>query len=63
MRAALETFRGSDAFDLDIIELDSHRELEGRFGEFVPVLLDGDTEICHYFLDREKLAAHLAAVR
>ena len=29
--------------------------LEEKYNELVPVLLHGQTEICHYFLDEEKL--------
>ena len=33
--------------------------LEEKYNELVPVLLDGDEEICHWFLDEEKLKAWL----
>jgi hypothetical protein len=62
MQSALENLQGGLAFGLEVIDLDAHPAMEGRYGELVPVLLDGDAEICHYFLDREKLAAHLASV-
>jgi hypothetical protein len=59
MRAALESIQGGLPFSLDIVDVDAHPELEARYGEWVPVLLDGEMEICHYFLDQAKLVAHL----
>jgi hypothetical protein len=60
MKAALQTMQGGLPFEFKVIDIDEHADLEARYGELVPVLLDGDTEICHYFLDAEKLKAHLA---
>ena len=34
--------------------------LETKWGDKVPVLLDGESEICHYFLAPDQLALHLA---
>lgn len=61
--AALEQFRGrfSFAFEIEVIDIDAHPALEEKWGDKVPVLLDGETEICHYFLDPEALHAHLNA--
>lgn len=59
MQTALESIQGGLSFNLDIVDVDDHPELEARYGELVPVLLDGEVEICHYFLDQAKLAAHL----
>ena len=51
--AALEDFRGrfSLTIDIDVIDIDQHENLEALWGEKVPVLLDGNHEICHYFFD------------
>ncbi len=59
--AALEQFRGrfSSAFDIEVVDIDAHPALEERWGDKVPVLLDADTEICHYFFDEPALARHL----
>ena len=59
MQTALETLQGGLSFSVDVIDVDAHPELEARYGELVPVLLDGDREICHYFLDAAKLTAHM----
>jgi hypothetical protein len=61
MKAALQTLQGGLPFEIEVVDVDDHPALEERYGELVPVLLDGDTEICHYFLDAEKLKAHLSA--
>jgi thioredoxin reductase (NADPH) len=37
--------------------------LETRYGEWVPVLMAGEEEICHYHLDPDKLRAYLAEKR
>jgi thioredoxin reductase (NADPH) len=57
MIAALENFRGrfSLAFEVEVIDIDQHPALERRWGDKVPVLLDAEQEICHYFLDEAAL--------
>jgi thioredoxin reductase (NADPH) len=47
-------------FALAVIAIDRSAALEARYGELVPVLVHGDTEICHYFLDHAALATLLA---
>lgn len=42
-------------FTLQVIDIESDPVLEERFGEKVPVLMDGKQEICHYFLDEKAL--------
>ena len=59
--AALEDFRRrvGPAFDIKVVDIDHDDDLEGLYGDKVPVLLDGDVEICHYFMNEDALAAHL----
>ena len=61
MIAALQELRGSsfEDFDVDVVDVDQFPLLERKWGEKVPVLLSGDVEICHYFLDQDLLASHL----
>jgi hypothetical protein len=44
-------------------DVDADPALEGRYGDLVPVLIDGDAaegrEICHYVLDRARTLAAL----
>ena len=62
MIAALENLRGrfSSPFEVDVMDIDRFPELEAKWGDKVPVLLDGDLEICHYFLDLAALDKHLS---
>ena len=62
MIAALEDFRGrfSLPLEIDVIDIDRHPSLEATWGDKVPVLLAGDQEICHYFLDEAALQNRLA---
>ena len=61
MIAALQELRGSsfEDFDVDVVDIDQFPSLERKWGEKVPVLLCGDVEICHYFLDQDLLSSHL----
>ncbi len=61
--AALEQFQGRYAFEIEVIDVDRHPRLEEKWGDKVPVLLDGDREICHYFLDFEAVDARLARMK
>ena len=63
MVAALEALRPVHGFDLVVIDVDENEALERRFGERVPVLLAGERELCHYFLDPAALDAYLAEIR
>ena len=61
MIVALQTMQGHliDGYVVDVIDVDQHPALEAKWGDKVPVLLDGDEEICHYFLDQDRLRLHL----
>jgi hypothetical protein len=61
--AALKQFQGRYDFEIDVVDVDRHPALEERWGEKVPVLLDGELEICHYLLDVDALDARLARMK
>ena len=61
--AALKQFQGRYSFEIEVIDVDRDPRLEEKWGDKVPVLLDGDREICHYFLDYEAVDARLARMR
>ena len=63
MIAELEKFRGHHDFTIDVVDVDREPALEEKWGDKVPVLLDGDREICHYFLDPEALEARLGRMK
>jgi hypothetical protein len=64
MRAAVLPMLGQYGVELLEVDIDAHPALEARFGELVPVLLDGDTErgreLCHHFLDVRRVLAALS---
>ena len=57
MLAQLQPLRQQYGFDIQVVDVDADPELEARYNELVPVLMDGDTQICHWHLDEAKLAA------
>lgn len=63
MLAALETLRGEFDFDIESLDVDANPEWVKRFDELVPVLMLGDEEICHYFLDTAKVREVLSRFR
>ncbi|MCC7080180.1 MAG: glutaredoxin family protein [Burkholderiales bacterium] len=63
MLAALAPVAAEFGFTVDIVDVDTTRELDERYGERVPLLAHGDTELCHYFLDRAAVTAYLTAFR
>lgn len=62
MLAALRSRLGAD-LPVTIVDVDGDPALEARYGEHVPVLFSGETEICRHRLDAAKLTACLSAIR
>ena len=61
MVAALQRVQVQLGFELDVLDVDADPDLERRFGERVPVLVDSQGgEICHYWLNEDALRRHLA---
>jgi hypothetical protein len=60
MEAHLARLGAEGLFTLAIIDLEDHPELESRYGEWVPVLMAGANELCHYHLDEAALRDWLA---
>ena len=42
-------------FEFAVVDVDSSDELAQRYGEYVPVVMQGETRICQYFLDQTAL--------
>lgn len=65
MREAVAPVAAARGIRLDTVDVDAHPALEARYGDRVPVLFAGEpgesAELCHYRLDRARLAAALAA--
>ena len=61
MRKALVAFSvRQHALEWREIDIDRDTELIRRYDARVPVLCDGDDEICHFFFDESALRAALA---
>lgn len=56
--AALEPLLAELGWRFRVIDVDQHPELEARWDELVPVVLHGDTELCHYHLDETAVRAY-----
>lgn len=48
---------------LRVLDVDADPALEAKYDELVPVLLHGETELCHYFLDEAKTREYLVEIR
>ena len=59
MLEALRSQLGAD-FPVTIVDVDSDPALKARYGEHVPVLVGGETELCRHTYDAARLAAYLA---
>lgn len=63
MLAELQVLRIRQPFELTIVDVDSEPALEQRFGEWVPVLMHGERELCHYRLDTAAVTDYLRDFR
>ena len=61
MLAALEALRSEFAFEVQVVDVDADPVLEALYDELVPVLEADGQELCHYFLDVERVRAYLSA--
>lgn len=63
MEVALAPLAEAFAATVTVVDVDADPALEAKYDELVPVLLHGDVELCHYFLDTAKVSAYLAKIR
>lgn len=63
MEAALAPLAEEFGATVTVLDVDADPALEARYDEWVPVLLHGETELCHYFLDVPKTREYLAGIR
>ena len=63
MFGALRRLQGPFQFDLALVDVDGDPELQRRHGEYVPVLMHGERELCHYALDLAGVTAYLSEFR
>ncbi len=57
MKAELLAFREALGFELTEVDVGWDGALAERYGRLVPVLEKDGAEICHYFLDPDRLKA------
>ncbi len=55
---ALRPLAGELGWRVEEIDIDLDPALEARWDEWVPVVLAGDTELCHYHLDEAAIRAY-----
>ncbi|MDH5184646.1 MAG: glutaredoxin family protein [Gammaproteobacteria bacterium] len=60
MQMALGPWQQRLGFEINTIDIDADPQLVERFDTLVPVLMAGDQEICHYFLDEKALSAYFS---
>ena len=59
----IEAFSGEIMQQMDVRDVDARPEWQERYGLLVPVLeTAGGEEICHYFLDQEKLHPYISSL-
>jgi hypothetical protein len=63
MEAALAPLAAEFGAAVTVVDVDSDPLLEAKYDELVPVLLHGQNELCHYFLDAPKTREYLAGIR
>ncbi|MEO6023067.1 MAG: glutaredoxin family protein [Burkholderiales bacterium] len=63
MKDALTPHGLAHGFVLSVVDVDGDTTLQQRYGHLVPVLVDGEQEICHYHLDWAALDAYLRKIR
>ena len=62
MLDALKPWQIEYNFKVEIIEIDHDPGLTERFAARIPLLAEGDTEICQYHFDEQMLLNHLKDV-
>lgn len=63
MEVALAPLAAEFAATVRVVDVDADPELVARYDELVPVLLHGEDELCHYFLDEAKTREYLSRIR
>ncbi len=63
MEAALQPLLVAYDATVNVVDIDRFPDLEARYDELVPVLLHGEVELCHHFLDEPKTREYLAGIR
>lgn len=62
MQAQLAPLQQNYGFSLNIVDIDTDSYLKLRYSERIPVLVAGDRELCHFFLNEEILLAYFKSL-
>jgi hypothetical protein len=62
MIAGLQLLQARFHFEIEIVDVDSDRALEERYGEHVPVLAHGARELCRHALNRALVTDYLTEI-
>jgi thioredoxin reductase (NADPH) len=57
----LELLKTELDFGYTLCDVDTDAALVERYGDRVPVLVGGNTEVCRFFLDRDRLREYCGA--
>lgn len=60
MEAAIQPLLAEFGMAVEVLDIDEFPALEELWGEFVPVLLDGDAELSRYFLDEARVRSYFS---
>lgn len=63
LHEALRPLAAELGWAVEVLDVDQHPALLARWDEYVPVLLHGEHELCHYHLDEAAVRAYCAAFR
>lgn len=63
MIAELQALQAATPFEFEVVDVDSDKALESRYGELVPLLTAGGVELCHYRLNVAKVNEYLSKIR
>jgi glutaredoxin len=61
--AGLRKLQDRYGFEIEVVDVDRHPGLEERWGDKVPVVLDGEIEVCRYHLDANAIGARAARMK
>jgi len=63
MARALAQLQPRLRFEFIQVDIDGDADLNARYADCVPLLLDGNVEICRYHVDKQALMRRLRQVR
>ena len=58
MLDALKAWQNRFNFRVEMIDIDDDSALTQQYAARIPLLVDGDVEICHYHFDEHRLLNH-----